>query len=123
MGGAKWIVLALGALGEAGEAVALAERADAAAAPGQDLVRIGLVANVPHDAVMGRVEDIMQRERQLHDAEAGAEMPAGDRDRVDGLGAQFIGQLTKPFFGDGSQIVGGVDGIEEGRGDRHSCSL
>jgi hypothetical protein len=42
-----------GALGEAGQAAALAQRADAVAPAGQDLVRIGLVADVPDQPVAG----------------------------------------------------------------------
>ena len=37
---------------------------------GQDLVRIGLVADVPDEAVVRRVEDVVQRDRQLDRAEA-----------------------------------------------------
>ncbi len=51
MRGAERVVFALGALGEAGEAAALAQGADAVAAAGQDLVRIGLVADVPDQPV------------------------------------------------------------------------
>ena len=74
---AERIVFALGALGETGQPAALAQRADAVAAAGQDLVRIGLVADIPDQPVVRRVEDVMQRDRQLDHAETGAEMPAG----------------------------------------------
>ena len=47
------IVVALGATGEAGEAGLLAKGADALAAAGQDLVRIGLVADVPDQPILG----------------------------------------------------------------------
>ena len=93
MGGAEGVVLALGAPGEAGQAAALAQRADAVAPAGQDLVRVGLVADVPDQPVARRVEDVVQRDRQLDDAEPGAEMAAGDRDGVDRLGAQLVGDL------------------------------
>ena len=52
MRGAEGVVLALGALGEAGEAAALPQGSDAVAPAGQDLVRIGLVADVPDEAVL-----------------------------------------------------------------------
>ena len=81
MRGAERVVFALGALGEAGEAVALAQRADAIAASGQDLVRIGLVADVPDQPVGRRIENVMQRDGELDHAEAGAEMAAGRRRR------------------------------------------
>ena len=90
MGGAKRVVLALDALGEARQAAALAERADAVATPGQDLVRVALVADVPDQAVAGCVEDMMQRNRQLDDAEAGAEVPAGLGHGVDEVVAQLV---------------------------------
>ena len=95
MRGAERIVFALGALGEAGQSAALAQGADAVAAVGEDLVRIGLMADVPDQPVGRRVEHVVQRDRQLDDAEAGAEMAAGDRDRVDGLPAQFVGELPQ----------------------------
>ena len=53
MRGAERVVFALGALGEAGQAAALAQRADAVAPAGEDLVRIGLMADVP-DQPVGR---------------------------------------------------------------------
>ena len=49
---AEGVVLALGALGEAGQPAALAQRADAVAPAGQDLVRIGLVADIPDQPVV-----------------------------------------------------------------------
>ena len=95
MRGAERIVFALGALGEAGQPAALAQRADAVAPAGEDLVRIGLVADVPDQPVARRVEDVVQRHRQLDDAKPGAEVAAGDRDRVDRLPPQLVGELAE----------------------------
>ena len=86
---AERIVFALAALGEAGQAAFLAKRADAVAAAGQDLVRIGLVADVPDQPIFRRVEDVVQGDGQFDDAQPGAEMAAGDRHCIDKLGAQF----------------------------------
>ena len=85
------------------------------APPGQDLVRIGLVADVPDDAVGGSVEDIVQRDGQLDDAEARAEMPAGDRNRADRLGAQFVGDLDEFAGAEIAQVGRGLDPVEERR--------
>ena len=82
---AERVVFALAALGEAGKAAAHAQGADAVAPAGQDLVRIALVADVPDQPVVRRVEHIMDRDGQLDHAEPGAEMAAGDRDRRDRL--------------------------------------
>ena len=72
MGRAERIIFALGALGEARQAAALAQRADPVAPAGQDLVRIGLVANVPDQLVGGGVEHVVQRNGQLDHAQARA---------------------------------------------------
>ena len=93
MRGAERIVIALGALGEAGQAAAGAQRADPVAAAGEDLVRIGLVADVPDQAIARRVEDVMQGGGQLDHAETGAEMSARYRNRIDGFLTQFVGNL------------------------------
>ena len=52
--------------------------ADAIAPPGQDLVRIGLMADVPDQPVARRIEHRVEGNRQLDHAERGAEMAAGD---------------------------------------------
>ena len=113
--GAERVVFALGALGEAGEPAALAQRADAVAAAGEDLVRIGLMADVPDQPVARRVEHVVQRHRQFDDAEAGAEMAAGHRDRADRLGAQFVGELAQVACRQGAQIGRRVNAIEQRR--------
>ena len=99
MGGAERVVLALGALGEAREAAGLAQRADAIAPAGEDLVRVGLMADVPDQAIGRRVEHAVQRDGQLDHAEAGAQMAAGHRDGVDRLLAQLVGELAKLVSG------------------------
>ena len=113
MGGAERVVFAFGALGEAGQPAALADGADAVAAAGEDLVRIGLVADVPDQLVARGVEDVVQRDGQLDHAEAGAEMAAGLGDRVDGLMAQFVGQLLELLGRKVLQIARKMDTIEQ----------
>ncbi len=58
--GAVAVVLALGAQHEAVEAAGLADGAKAVAAAGEDLVDVGLVADVEEDFVFRRVEDGVQ---------------------------------------------------------------
>ena len=68
---------------------------------GQDLVRVGLVADVPDQPVVRRVEDVVQGHGQLDHAQPGAEMPAGHRDRVDRLLPQLGRQLHAGWRGRG----------------------
>src|SRR5882672_9811811 len=105
MRGAKGIVFALAPLGETGKASALTHRTHASAASGQDLVRIGLMADIPDDLVLRRIEDAVQGHGELDDAEASAEMAAGDRNRVDKLVAQFFGGLPKLALFQAPQFV------------------
>ena len=67
-------------------------RAHALAPAGQDFVRIGLVAHVPDQPVVGRVEDIVQRHGQLDRAQVGTQVAAGLGNAVEHIGAQFVGQ-------------------------------
>ena len=65
------------------------------AAAGEDLVRVGLVADVPDDLVGGRVEQAVQGHRDLAGAEVGAEMAADLADRVDDQLAHLLGDLLE----------------------------
>ena len=112
---AEGIIVAFGAPGEAGQAAALAQGADAVAPAGQDLVRVALMANIPDEFVIGRIEHIMDRRGQLHHAQARPQMATGDAHGSDGFGAQFVGQLAQLF---GLQLaqVGRPDDLVEQRG-------
>ena len=113
---AERIILALGTLGEAGEAAALPQRADAGAPAGEDLVGIGLVADVPDQHVARRIEHVMDRNRQLDDAESRSEMAAGDAHGGDHLRAQFAGELTQLIGRESAQLLRRVGTVEERRG-------
>ena len=82
-------------------------------------MRIGLVTDVPDDAVIRRVEHVVQRHRQFDDTQPGAEMPAGDRDGTDGFGAKLIGKLSKIGFGQLSQLIRRAGAIEQWRLSGH----
>jgi hypothetical protein len=107
--GAERVVFAFGAFGKAGQAVAHAQGPDAIAAAGENLVGIGLVADIPDQSVFRGVEDVVQSDRQFDDAEARAQVPARDRHGIDCLGAQLVGDLPKLALVEPPQIVRGVD--------------
>ena len=114
MRGAERVVFALRALGEAGQAAALPQGANAVASSGEDLVRVGLVADVPDQFVGRRVEDVVERDRQLDHAEPGTEMPAGLGDGVDRLGPQLVGELLELLSRQVLEIARQVDAVEQG---------
>jgi hypothetical protein len=72
----------------------LAQLIEPRLASGDDLVDVRLVAGVPKDRVVGRIEHTVQRQRQLDRAEIGPEMSTGFGDglnhEVTDLAGQFI---------------------------------
>ena len=114
MAGPKRVIIGLAPLGEAGQTALLAERFDSVAATGQDLVRIGLVANIPDQPVMRCLEHIMQRHRQLDDAEPGTKMAACLRHGANGGIAQLGGEPLKIALRQAAQIVSAGNPVQQG---------
>ena len=113
VGRAERVVFAFGPLGEARQTAALAQGADAVAPAGEDLVRIGLVADVPDQDVLGRLIDMVQRHRQLDHPQACAQMAAGLRDGVDGLGAELVSDLLELRHAIAADVGGRRDLIQQ----------
>ncbi|MNN71762.1 hypothetical protein D3C81_1877250 [compost metagenome] len=77
-------------------------------------MRVGLVADVPQQTVLGGVVDVVQGDGQLDHAEAGAEVPAGASHRVEHVLAQLVGQGVQLAFVEGAQHGRAVDAVEQG---------
>ncbi len=116
---AERVVFAFRPLGETRKSSALAHGAHAVAAAGQDLVRIGLMADIPDHAVGRRVEHVMQRNRQFDHTEAGAEMAAGDGYDVDQLVAQFLGDCAHLALVELAQIDRLADRVQQRKFSLH----
>ena len=89
--GAERVVVALAALRETAQAAQLPQGVHAFAPAGQYLVRIGLVAHVPYQPVVRGIEHIVQRHREFHRAEVGAQVAAGLGHAGQQKGAQLVG--------------------------------
>ena len=87
---AKGVIDALGPFGEPGQPAALPQRADAVAPPGQDFVRIALVADIKDQPIIRCIENIMDSCCQLDHTQASAQMPARNGNRRD----HFLTQLV-----------------------------
>ena len=109
MADAERVELAFLALWEWRDTILLFDGVDAVASTGQDLVRVALVANVPYDAVVGRVVEVMQDRGELDHAEASTKMPTRLADRFDQVSAQFIGDGTNFAGIEAAQVGGAVD--------------
>ena len=114
MAHAEGVVLAFLAARERREAVLLLDRGDAVAAAGEDLVRVALVADVPHQAIVRGVELVVQGHGQLDHAQARAEVTAGAGDGLDQILAQFVGDLRQFVVGQPAQVGGRVDRSQAG---------
>lgn len=108
------VIFAFGATGEPREATGLAQRADAIATACQNLVRIGLMPNVPNEFVGGRIENVMQGHGEFNNAKTRAQMTASDRHGVNHLGAHFVGKLTQIAFRQGAQIRRRRNAVQKG---------
>ena len=112
---AEGVVFALGALGEAGQTAALAQGADAVPPTRQNLVRIALMADIPDQPVVRRVEDVMDRRRQLDHAEPCPEVSARHRDGVDHFRPQLVCKLAQVALRKLAKVARRTDGVEQRR--------
>src|SRR5687768_803200 len=76
MARAECVVLTLRSLQEARDAVLLPKRLHLVVSACEELVRITLMADVPHDLVTGRVEHRVNGDGQLDDPESRTDMTA-----------------------------------------------
>ncbi len=113
MAGPHDVVLGLVDRAERGQPVVLADRVQLVTATGQDLVGIGLVADVPEDLVVGRIEQRVQRDGELAGAEVGAEVAPDLPHGRDDVLAHLLGYLLQLLVGQAVQVLGAVDAVEE----------
>ena len=98
MAGHKCIVHALVRLREAGDAAELPQRRKRFAPPGQDLVHIALMTDVEHEPVFFGTIYPVDRDRELHRAEIGRQMPAGFRKILNQKRTKFRTQCRNFFL-------------------------
>ncbi|MNV03735.1 hypothetical protein D3C71_940150 [compost metagenome] len=109
MADAEGVVFAFLALGERRNAVLLLDRVDAVATAGEDLVRISLVAHVPHQLIDRRVEQVVQGDGEFDDSQPGREVTAALADRFDQVGTQLARHRTQFGFIERAQVIGILD--------------
>ena len=67
----------------------------AVASPGQDLVGVGLVADIPEDLVLRGIQDRVERDGDLHRAQVRAEVATDLADGVDDVFAHLLRERLK----------------------------
>ena len=103
------VVLAFGPGRIARQAVAFAQRVEVGRATGEHLVHVRLMAGVEEDRVVRRVEDPVQRQRQLDDTEVGPEVATCGSDLVNQELANLGSQLGQLRLGQVLQIGGAAN--------------
>ena len=107
---AEGVVFTFTPLRETRQALVLAVGVEFLPTAGEDFVAVRLVADVPHDLVFRRVEDVVQRHGQFHDPQACAEVPSFFRDHVHNELTNVIRDLLKFFRLElGPQVRGVLD--------------
>src|SRR3546814_9965886 len=114
MADAEAVVFAFGAQAERRKTAESADHFELGAAPSEDFVWVSLMADIPDDAVVRRVETHMQRQRQLDGAEIGGEVTADTPQRLDQITAHFNGQRRQLRGWQLAQIVRCLDSPEQG---------
>ena len=71
--------------------------------------------DIPDQPVLRRIEDIMDRSRQLDNAQPCAEMPPRHRNGADHFSTQFVSKLPELFGLQVAEIGGILDCIEQRR--------
>ena len=92
----------------------LAQPSELTRPAGDELVHVSLVTCVPHDRVGRAVEDAVQSECELDDAEVRREVPACPRGLLDEEGPHLRGELGQPGLVECLEIGGRVDRLEDG---------
>jgi hypothetical protein len=83
------------------------------AAACEDLVGVRLVADVPQDLVAGRVEQRVQRYRELAGPEVGPEVPPDLPHRVDDVLAHLLRQALQLLLREPVQVLWPLDAGED----------
>ena len=107
------VVLGLEDRAERRQALVLADRAEPLPAAREDLVRIGLMPDVPEDLVRRRVEQAVQGDGQLAGPEVGAEVAADLTDRVDDQLAHLLRDPLELVIGQLPQVGGRADRLKQ----------
>jgi hypothetical protein len=111
--GVEEVVLRLGRIGEAAHAARASQLLEAFAPSRQDLVRIRLVRDVPDQAVAPEIEDVVERGRELDDAEVRAEVPAGRAHAFQQEGAHLRAQAAERLERKPPEVFGALDLLQQ----------
>ena len=106
MTGAEMIKRAFTALEITGNSALLPERIEIGVATGDQLVWIGLMADIPHHSIPVEVEGLIESESELDNAETGSEVPAAVRDHFQVALTDLSSDILKFCHRQTMQLIG-----------------
>jgi hypothetical protein len=68
--------------------------------------------DIPQQPVARRIEYRVDRDRQLHHAQRGAEVSAGNRNRIHRFRPQFVGELSQLLHGEIAHVGRVTNAVE-----------
>ncbi len=107
------VVRRLATLGKAADSAEGPQRAEAFLPAGKQLVGVGLVPHVPDDLVLWGVEDAVQRDGELDDAETWRNVAAVCGAGLYDAGTQLLGERLQLAQGKRFQLTGFSDAVED----------
>src|SRR5439155_18600173 len=113
MRGPERVVRRFVAARESRRSAPLAQLVHLCATAGEDLVRVSLMPDVPDDAIARRIENVMQRDRQLDGTEVRRQMTACLRHRIQYERAQLARELRQPAALQATELGGISDRFEQ----------
>ena len=90
MTGIVAVVFAFLTFGKARNTARLSERGESVRSAAQKLVRIALMSHVEHDLIVGKVENVKERDRRFHRAEIRGKVAAAFHDRFIDDPSEFV---------------------------------
>ena len=111
--GAKTVVLALGTQHEAVEPAGLPNGVEPIPPAREQLVDVGLMADVKKKVIRRRVEHPVQGDGQLHHTQIGPEVAAGLAQDTDEFLADLLREPRKIFHRELFDVLGTFDGIQQ----------
>ena len=98
MAATEGVVFALVGMWKGLDPVEFSVGAEFVSATCQNLVSVGLVSHVPHDAVVGGIVDVVKGYRQFDDTEAGCQVSGVDGEFFYDIFPQFVAHLRQLFY-------------------------
>ena len=112
---AKGVVFAFSPLREARQTILAANAVHTLATTSEDFVGIGLMPDIPHQAVVGSIEHIVQSNGEFKNSKAGTKVPAGLPYGPQQECAQLPCQLSQLVLCQLTQLCGSVNPVQKRR--------